>query len=93
MKDNITQLLSNIQYVSLTSDEWTSTCAKFAVVSLTCSYLNELFQKDTSRLTICSRKISGGSANAENVDAALDSGFDYFPGLKVKVVDVIFFII
>ena len=89
VKDNITQLLSNIHHVSMTSDEWTSTCAKFAVVSLTCTYLNELFQK--RQLTICSRKISGSSANAENVGAALDSGFDDFPGLKAKVVEVRFF--
>ena len=73
IKSHVGSVLENVDCVSCTSDEWTSTCAKFGVISLTASFLSSDFKKRS--VTICSQKISG-AANTKNVCKSLDEVFE-----------------
>ena len=85
VKKDTMDRLENVAHLSGTSDEWTSLCARFAVVSLTIAYLTDTFAKRT--VTICSRSIDG-SSNAANVGQSLTQALSDYPGVKDKLQQV-----
>ena len=88
VRQQVATSLHGCTSLALTSDEWTSMCSKFGVVSLTASYLTDDFQKRS--VTLCSQKISG-SATANNVASILDKVIDSWEndiGLREKITSV-----
>ena len=47
VKTDMVELLDHADSLSATTDKWTSTCAKFSVVSLTVTFLTEEFKRRT----------------------------------------------
>ncbi len=44
LKTEVQKMVSSSPHIAITSDEWTSTCAKFAIVSLTGHLLTEEYK-------------------------------------------------
>ena len=84
-KRDMVKLLDHTNSLSATKDEWTSTCAKFAEVSLIVTFLTEEFKRRT--LTIASTNVDGTSS-AKNVAEALEKVFLEYPTLKDKIIQV-----
>ena len=80
--------LKDCDSLAMTSDEWTSLCSKFGVVSLTASYITDNFERRS--FTVCSEKITG-SATASNVAASIDkvlTSWDDDTGIRSKLTTV-----
>lgn len=68
VRSEVESILKDFEYVGATSDEWTSTNAKFALLSLTAKGLTEDFRQKC--VTVCAKPVIG-AATAANVSSTL----------------------